>query len=164
MPVNTNHLLANEALGPDQALMSVSGRYTFVYQGDGNLVLYDNSSDQLRRALWSSGTAGQAVGTCIMQGDGNLVIYAPNNVPLWASGTMVANSRLIVQDDGNVEIYTPTNAATWATNTAQPMGPIAAWQLSQSGLGNVHVYPSQFGYAGGLVAAGFGDDDNATSL
>src|SRR5438874_2056968 len=35
--------------------------------------------------------------------------------------------------------------------------PIATWQLSQSGFGDVAIYPSSYGYAGGLVIAGFGD-------
>jgi len=29
-----------EILNPDQSITSANGRYTFVYQGDGNLVLY----------------------------------------------------------------------------------------------------------------------------
>ena len=33
-----------EVLNPDQSIMSASGRYRFVYQGDGNLVLYDGGS------------------------------------------------------------------------------------------------------------------------
>lgn len=53
----------------------------------------------------------------VMQGDGNLVEYAPNNVPIWASGTGTANSRLVMQGDGNLVIYTPAGTPVWATAT-----------------------------------------------
>src|SRR5947209_4484669 len=59
-----------EVLTQDQSITSANGQYTFVYQGDGNLVLYGPGG-----ALWASNTGGRSVGECIMQGDGNLVIY-----------------------------------------------------------------------------------------
>jgi hypothetical protein len=34
-----NELLPEESLLPDQSLTSANGRYTLVYQGDGNLAL-----------------------------------------------------------------------------------------------------------------------------
>ena len=55
-----------------QSLISTDGRYRLVYQGDGNLVLYD---DVDRSAPWSSGTAGWTTGQVVMQTDGNFVIY-----------------------------------------------------------------------------------------
>jgi hypothetical protein len=132
-----NQLLPNESLGPDQFLTSSSGRYTFVYQGDANLVLYKNYPLQPRKALWASGTAGQPANTCIMQADGNLVIYDPGGHALWSSGTWQdAGSHLVVQDDGNVVIYRPDNTPVWATNTVQavmPSGPTAKGDGMQSG-------------------------------
>ena len=119
-----NQLLPNESLGADQFLTSSSGRYTFVYQGDANLVLYKNYPLQPRKALWASGTAGKPVNTCIMQADGNLVIYDPNGKALWSSGTWQdPGSTVIVQDDGNVVIYRPDGTPVWATNTVQPAMP-----------------------------------------
>jgi hypothetical protein len=109
-----NDMQPGEVLSHGNAITSTSGRYTFVYQGDGNLVLYDNGN-----ALWASNTAGQPVGVCIMQGDGNLVIYAPGGAAVWDSGTWQhAGSGLVMQDDGNVVIYRPDGTAVWATNTA----------------------------------------------
>jgi hypothetical protein len=88
-------------------------RYRFIYQGDGNLVLYDGG-----RPIWASGTAGRMAGVCIMQGDGNLVIYTPGGHPGWASNTAGhAGARLIAQDDGNTVIYLPSGQPIWATNT-----------------------------------------------
>jgi hypothetical protein len=105
-----------EVLPPDQPLTSANGRYSFVYQGDGNLVLYDASA-----ALWASATDGTSIGACVMQGDGNLVIYDAGAIPVWAPGTsQFAGSRLVVQDDGNVVCYAPDGTPVWATNTVQP--------------------------------------------
>jgi hypothetical protein len=99
--------------------ISPNGRYSFIYQDDGNLVLYSNPS----RPLWSSNTDGRPPGECIMQRDGNLVIYGPQSQgrqPFWNSGTQqYPGSRLLVQDDGNVVIYQPDGTPVWATSTMQ---------------------------------------------
>jgi hypothetical protein len=116
MPVNIDQLLQDESLGADQFVTSADGRFTFVYRGDGNLVLYRNYRNWPRKYLWDSGTDGTPVGTCIMQGDGNLVIYGPDGRPLWASGTGGnPGSRLVVQNDGNVVIYRPDAEPIWGT-------------------------------------------------
>jgi hypothetical protein len=105
-----------EVLFPGQSISSANGRYTLVYQGDGNLVLYGPGG-----ALWASNTNGQPVGVAIMQGDGNLVIYGPGGTVVWASNTDGnPGARLVVQDDGNVVIYRTDGTAAWATNTVQP--------------------------------------------
>jgi hypothetical protein len=110
-----------ETLPPGQQITSASGRYRFVYQGDGNLVLYDGG-----RATWASNTAGKPTGVCIMQGDGNLVIYTPGPHAIWASNTAGHNgSGLVLQDDGNVVIYDTGGHALWSTNTWLPYGPTA---------------------------------------
>jgi hypothetical protein len=96
---------------PGQALLSSNGRYRLVYQGDGNLVLYD---DIERSASWSSGTAGLSTGQVVMQTDGNFVIYDGSSRPRWMSGTAPnANTRLVLQSDGNLVVYTPDGRAPW---------------------------------------------------
>ena len=107
-----------EVLNPDQSITSANGRYRFIYQGDGNLVLYDGG-----QPLWASATDGRSVGACIMQGDGNLVVYGRAGEYVWDSASDGnAGSRLVVQDDGNVVIYRPDGAPVWATNTWLPVG------------------------------------------
>ncbi|KAB7744864.1 curculin domain-containing protein [Nostocoides sp. F2B08] len=101
-----------EVLSIGQSIRSSNGRYTFVYQADGNLVLYGP-----RGATWASRT-GAPVGSAVMQSDGNLVIYRPGGVPVWASNTSGnPGAHLVVQDDGNVVIYRSNRTPAWATNT-----------------------------------------------
>lgn len=107
----------NEVLNPGQLIKSANGEYTFVYQNDGNLVLYQKDGTP----LWASDTYGSSPGVCIMQSDGNLVIYDANGKPIWSSDTWLSpGSGLVVQDDGNVVIYQPDGTLIWATNTVQP--------------------------------------------
>jgi subtilisin family serine protease len=104
-----------EVLNPGESITSANGRYRFVYQTDGNLVLYGPA-----RALWASNTHGRPAGETVMQSDGNLVIYTPGGTPIWSSSTHNnPGSRLLVQDDGNVVIYRPNGTPIWHTNTWQ---------------------------------------------
>jgi Alpha-lytic protease prodomain/Trypsin len=105
------------ALATNASLSSCGGRFVLVMQGDGNLVLYDNTSGA---ALWASSTFGAGF-AAYMQTDGNLVIYTPEGLPVWASNTSGLNgAMLFVQDDGNSVIYTHTAVPVWATNTVTP--------------------------------------------
>ncbi len=99
----------------DRPLYSDDGVFRVVMQSDGNLVVYDNQN----KALWASGTNGQAVSQCTMQTDGNLVIYGYYNA-IWASGTQGnPGAYLDMQNDGNLVIYLPVQYTTaiWATGT-----------------------------------------------
>ena len=109
--VRANDTLSSGArLTAGQTLVSVNARYRLLYQGDGNLVLYD---DVDRTAVWASNTGSQP-GQALMQGDGNFVIYDAQGVPLWSAGTSGhANARLMVQDDGNLVIYSSDGQPVW---------------------------------------------------
>ncbi|MCQ6275418.1 lectin [Bacillus sp. V3B] len=105
-----DRLLSGQTLYPGESLRSANGRYRFILQNDGNLVLYEGN-----QALWASNTQGRAVSRAIMQSDGNFVIYGYPG-PVWASDTAGWNNAyLIVQNDGNVVIY--GQKAAWATGT-----------------------------------------------
>ena len=122
-------MLPGQVLNPGNFIVSADGHYKFIYQTDGNLVLYQGSA-----ALWASGTNGKGVGVCIMQTDGNLVIYTSGPHAIWASGTNGSlNSHFIIQNDGNGVIYRPDGHAVWATNTWLPTGPTAQGDTMQPG-------------------------------
>lgn len=102
------------SLAPGQEMVSCDGRYHFVHQTDGNVVLYNSAG----RAIWFTGTHGRATSSLVMQGDGNLVLYAPGGRALWSTGTnRNPGAFLGVQDDGNVVVYSASGRALWATNT-----------------------------------------------
>jgi hypothetical protein len=116
-PATGNDMRPGEMLEPGQAITSSNGMYRFVYQTDGNLVLYRISNGT---PLWNSGTWGTAAGTCLMQHDGNLVVYRKDGVAIWSSVTgNQPGSALVAQNDGNVVIYKTNGVPAWATNTAQ---------------------------------------------
>jgi len=103
---------ARLAAAGNEFLQSADGRYRFVMQSDGNLVLYAPSGP-----IWASNTVGSGANHLRMQGDGNLVIYNGADRPVWASGTPRHYAAfLIVQNDGNVVIYND-GRAIWATGT-----------------------------------------------
>jgi hypothetical protein len=104
----------NEALAPNTAVTSCSGAYTFIHQGDGNVVLYNAWGT----AIWHTHTYNRSTASLVMQGDGNLVLYTPEGVPIWDTGTWGHDGAILaVQDDGNAVIYDPYGRPLWATNT-----------------------------------------------
>jgi hypothetical protein len=108
---NTSRLNSGERLVPGQKIVSPDGRFRFILQGDGNLVLYMGS-----RALWNSNTVGSRTDRLVMQGDGNLVMYR-GSTPVWYSRTDGRpGAYLAIQNDGNVVIY-QGSAARWSTGT-----------------------------------------------
>ncbi|HXD17427.1 MAG TPA: matrixin family metalloprotease [Vicinamibacterales bacterium] len=110
-PATSDTLASGSRLLSGQSLTSPNRRFRLVYQGDGNLVLYD---DVEHTAAWSSGTAGQTAGQVVMQTDGNFVLYDGSNRPRWTSGTAsYGNGRLVLQSDGNLVVYTPDGRAPW---------------------------------------------------
>ncbi len=94
-----------------QRWVTASG-YKFIFQGDGNLVLYNPS----KKPIWASNTHGKGATTFAVQVDANIVIYAGSKA-LWASNTHGhQGASLAIQNDGNVVIYEGTQPI-WATNT-----------------------------------------------
>jgi len=97
---NTLWGVYGQYLLPGQYLESTYGTFKFIYQTDGNLVLYENGVP-----LWNTATI-TSPGYAIMQTDGNFVLYWPNGTPYWATNTWGnPGSYLTVQDDGNVVVY-----------------------------------------------------------
>ena len=109
----TSSVLSNgETLTRGQNRWSTDGRFQFIYQTDGNVVLYGPNG-----SIWANGKGGVASDRLVMQSDGNLVLYNGGSA-VWATGTGGgASARLVVGNDGNTYILTDSGA-TWATNTA----------------------------------------------
>ena len=110
-------LQSGENLYVNQAKTSADGRFRLQYQGDGNLVLLNTSTNPWV-ALWASNTAGICADHTVMQGDGNLVVYDCNGTPWWASNTNGNNGAWsVVASDGDFGVYSADGWQLWHTNT-----------------------------------------------
>jgi YD repeat-containing protein len=115
-PASSPTLQPGESLLVGEFRRSTDGRFTLVYQGDGNLVLLDGSLP-----VWDTGTQGTPPGEVAMQGDGNLVMYDAAQQVVCASDTVGNDgARLEVQNDGNVVLYSPAGIALRDRLLGQP--------------------------------------------
>ncbi len=124
------------ALGPDDELAagesrtSPSERYTLFMQGDGNLVLIDESFEQ-RPPIWSTLTFGNPGAVAVMQeGDGNFVVYAQDSTesdpkPLFSAGTENnVGATLRLSDDGKVVVESATGDDLWDSTDGHDEFPV----------------------------------------
>lgn len=103
----------SQGLATGASVTSCDGRFTFVIQGDGNLVLYKAGVGP----LWASHVGGSNH-HLEMQSDGNLVVYNGAGQAVWHTSTGGKNgAALFVQNDGNVVLYSHQGAALWSTGT-----------------------------------------------
>jgi Alpha-lytic protease prodomain len=95
------------------SVTSCDGRFTFVIQSDGHLVLYQAGVGP----IWWNSVFGSGH-VLAMQTDGHLVVYNGAGQPVWYTGTYGNNgAMLFVQNDGNVVIYSHRGQALWNTGT-----------------------------------------------
>ncbi len=109
-------LTPGAALGSEQEMRSVNGRYRVAMQSDCNLVVYDGA-----RPLWSSRTDRRGANcSAVFQPDGNLVIYSMGTIPIWSSQTQGRGGDSIrLQDDGNL-VMTAAGRTVWASTPPRP--------------------------------------------
>ncbi len=95
------------------SVTSCDGRFTFVIQGDGHLVLYQAGVGP----IWWNNVFGSGH-VLAMQTDGHLVVYNGAGQPVWYTGTNGNNGAyLAMQNDGNVVVYSHQGQALWNTGT-----------------------------------------------
>lgn len=100
-------------LSTGDSVTSCDGRFTFVIQGDGHLVLYQAGVG----AIWWNNVFGSGH-VLAMQTDGNLVVYNNAGQARWHTHTYGRNGAfLAVQNDGNVVVYSHDGQALWNTGT-----------------------------------------------
>jgi len=109
----TNILNGNQRLNFNDRLLSPSGKFTLIMQGDGNLVLY---SVDKNKALWASNTWNTPVTYAIMQNDGNFVCYDPFGKAYWASNTSGVGAYVTLEDSGQLVIIDMSGVALWGSN------------------------------------------------
>ncbi|WP_254564068.1 hypothetical protein [Oscillatoria sp. HE19RPO] len=106
-------LQEGDFLLPGDRLFSENESYQLIYQGDGNLVVYDSSNG---KAIWASNTQGTYAWRTYMQDDGNFVVYTDHAKPIWSSGvygSQYKGSKLFLKNDGNLVIYDTSKNPIW---------------------------------------------------
>ena len=96
---------------------TTSTGYRFVFQGDGNLVMYNPQN----QAIWGTGTddGTNPVGAdrFSVQADGNVVLHAGNKV-VWATSTEGnPGAYFAIQGDGNLVVRSSNGSPLFASNT-----------------------------------------------
>jgi hypothetical protein len=111
-----SHMGPGEELRPGQALTLGNGNIQFLYQTDGNLVLWTDFAN--REFTYSQASAARQAGALIMQPDGNLVIWLGEGKSLWTSGTGNQPGNTLVlsgstKDDIKARIVSKAGATLW---------------------------------------------------
>ncbi|GAA0381828.1 hypothetical protein [Bacillus horti] len=118
----SDRLVEGQDLKPNESISSPNKSYDFVYQEDGNAVIYERRKPDGEKAIWASDTYGKAAWRTCMQDDGNFVVYEAEGKPVWATDKcgydpMYEGCSLVMQDDGNLVIYNKDNKVIWASGT-----------------------------------------------
>ncbi len=99
-----------------KSITSPSGRFLLALTTDGELVLYDQST---QAHVWSSETPGSGAASAVMNKDGNLMLVAHDGAAVWSSGTSgQPGSRLTIHDDGQLAVYSSMGIPIWQSHTA----------------------------------------------
>ena len=97
-----------QTLYPGQALYSPNGRFQFIYQTHGNLVLYDSGDAAWAINCWPECRDVGVPGRATMQTDGNFVVYDAYNAPVFHTWTFGHDgSYLTIGDDGSLAVRLP---------------------------------------------------------
>jgi hypothetical protein len=138
-------------LAVGEMLVSPNRVYAFVYQPDGNLVLYSISDGSRGTPRWASDTQGKPPGVVRFQPDGKLVMLSSDGSQIWEA-TLKArpgpDPYLVLQDDGNLVGYSGNSEPYWATDTWEEDVPRSALLIG------VEHYPA---YPGKELLAGRND-------
>ncbi|GLK72716.1 hypothetical protein KHC23_08315 [Ancylobacter dichloromethanicus] len=106
-----------EFLSRGQSVASPSGRYAFMLETGGRLVLLDRQDMASPRRLWVAQRNGaDAIGArAIQQADSNFVLYTDHNAVAFASDTFKGGATLLrVTDAGTVTIDRADGTSIWS--------------------------------------------------
>ena len=124
--VNANDPEFYAILNMGESLVSPNGNYQLIVQTDGNMVVYDRTTNPYGVSL-ATGTQGGSNNNNVfaaMQYDGNFVLYRGSQgvdgtqVPIWDTNTQNGggDAFLSMQDDGNLVVYDGDDCnALWST-------------------------------------------------
>lgn len=104
-----NDIVPGEVLTVGQVLRSArGGRYTLVYQGDGNLVAYDRGT-----AYWSTKTWDHTTGAVAFRPDGSVALFDAAGTVLWSTPATATPGRLVLLRNGVIALYRTDGSVAW---------------------------------------------------
>ena len=120
VPPECGVLASGISLAVNESIQSCNGKYTLVFQSDGNVVGYPSGTYTAASVLWATGTNGQSAVKFAMQADGNLVLYRADGSVVWAlsqqGGKMIPSTSLKIQDDGTLVVRAPDGTVAWSSS------------------------------------------------
>lgn len=116
----SDRLGTGQFLKPNESISSPDRCYDFVYQEDGNAVVYERDKPDGEKPIWSSDTYNRPAWRTCIQNDGNFVVYENEKKASWASNVFGSDSKyegcsLVMQDDGRLVVYNKDNEELWAS-------------------------------------------------
>ncbi|ADV81468.1 GDSL-type esterase/lipase family protein [Terriglobus saanensis] len=117
-PSTCGKFLSGEGMIHDQPLFSCNGQNELYFQGDSNLILYNNNTE-----VFSTRTEGHNPGVATLLADGNFVVTDAAGKILFSTNTAggaAGGQALVVEDDGNLNLYSNaagTGTPIWSSNT-----------------------------------------------
>lgn len=122
------------------SLSSCDGRFSLVFQDDGNLVLYRKSDGS---ALWSSLTGKNLGGSAAIFREGELAVVDSAGQKLFSSGPIrQRGAKLVLQNDGNLLIYAG-GRAVWNSNSGAAGFEVPELDIASETVNNGSVGSSQ---------------------
>lgn len=116
----TNEVVPGNYYEGSEIVRSNNGQYSLVYQGDGNLVLYNSSN----KGLWASNTTKPSAGSgsyiAFSEFTGNILIVTATNAIYIDYGTTFSRQKchFVLQDDGNFVVYNSVYSAKGSYSTS----------------------------------------------
>jgi RHS repeat-associated protein len=103
-----------------------SQKARMVMREDGDLVIYNRDTDEVR---WHTGTAGNPGAWATMQDDGNFVVYSADNTKLWSTDTTKGAGSgyfATLQDGGSFAVYDAAWKLQWTAGSWIGSAPVSS--------------------------------------
>ncbi|MGC0208408.1 polymorphic toxin-type HINT domain-containing protein [Streptomyces levis] len=122
--VQHQYLRAGWKLTAGQEVRSQKAR--MVMRGDGDLVIYNRDTGEVR---WHTDTAGNPGAWATMQDDGDFVVYSADNSKLWATNTSKGAGSghfASLQDGGSFAVYDADWKLQWSAGSWIGSAPVSS--------------------------------------
>lgn len=117
-----DRLPSGSFLEPGESLTSENRKYVFVYQQDGNAVVYDVSDAGKHVAKWASNTGGSKAFALELFHRGEVVLWSERGNRLWTDPcsssdkeTFFGRSILVMANDGILRVVGDHNTVGWSS-------------------------------------------------